>query len=74
MTPDPDDPQSSEHGLHAMLIVGYSDRQKAGGGPCGLCGPSVKLDINEIVFGQGRQSGHNVKFLYVAGWGRDRCS
>lgn len=27
-TPDPDDPQSSEHGLHAMLIVGYSDRQE----------------------------------------------
>ncbi|CAK9005228.1 unnamed protein product [Durusdinium trenchii] len=27
-TPDPDDPQSSEHGLHAMLIVGYNDRQE----------------------------------------------
>eukprot|EP00286_Rhodomonas_abbreviata_P023608 CAMPEP_0181315888 /NCGR_PEP_ID=MMETSP1101-20121128/15608_1 /TAXON_ID=46948 /ORGANISM="Rhodomonas abbreviata, Strain Caron Lab Isolate" /LENGTH=406 /DNA_ID=CAMNT_0023423111 /DNA_START=39 /DNA_END=1259 /DNA_ORIENTATION=+ len=27
-TPDPDDPKSAEHGLHAMLIVGYSDRQK----------------------------------------------
>mmetsp|Transcript_44107 Transcript_44107/g.103026 ORF Transcript_44107/g.103026 Transcript_44107/m.103026 type:complete len:415 (+) Transcript_44107:59-1303(+) len=26
-TPDPSDPQSSEHGLHAMLLVGYSDRQ-----------------------------------------------
>ena len=24
-TPDPDDPQSAEHGRHAMLIVGYSD-------------------------------------------------
>ena len=29
MTPDPSDPQSSEHGLHAMLIVGYNDRQEA---------------------------------------------
>lgn len=27
-TPDPSDPQSSEHGLHAMLIVGYNDRQE----------------------------------------------
>eukprot|EP00567_Pseudictyota_dubia_P014166 CAMPEP_0197437214 /NCGR_PEP_ID=MMETSP1175-20131217/4489_1 /TAXON_ID=1003142 /ORGANISM="Triceratium dubium, Strain CCMP147" /LENGTH=400 /DNA_ID=CAMNT_0042966675 /DNA_START=44 /DNA_END=1246 /DNA_ORIENTATION=- len=27
-TPDPDDPQSAEHGLHAMLIVGYSERQQ----------------------------------------------
>jgi len=27
-TPDPNDPQSSEHGLHAMLIVGYNDRQE----------------------------------------------
>lgn len=26
-TPDPSDPQSAEHGLHAMLIVGYNDRQ-----------------------------------------------
>jgi C1A family cysteine protease len=24
-TPDPNDPQSAEHGRHAMLIVGYSD-------------------------------------------------
>lgn len=24
--PDPSDPKSAEHGLHAMLIVGYSDR------------------------------------------------
>lgn len=24
-TPDPDDPKSAEHGLHAMLLVGYSD-------------------------------------------------
>lgn len=24
--PDPNDPKSAEHGLHAMLIVGYSDR------------------------------------------------
>mmetsp|Transcript_19549 Transcript_19549/g.32816 ORF Transcript_19549/g.32816 Transcript_19549/m.32816 type:complete len:431 (-) Transcript_19549:104-1396(-) len=28
VTPDVDDPQSAEHGLHAMLIVGYSDRQE----------------------------------------------
>ena len=35
MTPDPSDPQSSEHGLHAMLIVGYNDRQEASRmGPC----------------------------------------
>lgn len=27
-TPDPDDPQSASHGLHAMLIVGYSDHQQ----------------------------------------------
>ncbi|CAE7431312.1 unnamed protein product [Symbiodinium natans] len=27
-TPDPSDPQSSEHGLHAMLLVGYNDRQQ----------------------------------------------
>eukprot|EP00913_Durusdinium_trenchii_P003198 g2958.t1 len=27
-TPDPSDPQSAEHGLHAMLIVGYNDRQE----------------------------------------------
>ena len=27
-TPDPSDPKSAEHGLHAMLIVGYSDRQR----------------------------------------------
>ena len=27
-TPDPSDPQSAEHGLHAMLIVGYSDSNK----------------------------------------------
>ncbi|CAE7332450.1 unnamed protein product [Symbiodinium natans] len=27
-TPDPSDPKSSEHGLHAMLNVGYNDRQK----------------------------------------------
>jgi len=26
-TPDPNDPQSAEHGLHAMLIVGYSDTE-----------------------------------------------
>lgn len=26
-TPDPNDPQSAEHGLHAMLIVGYSDSE-----------------------------------------------
>lgn len=25
--PDPNDPQSASHGLHAMLIVGYNDRQ-----------------------------------------------
>lgn len=25
VTPDPNDPQSAEHGRHAMLIVGYSD-------------------------------------------------
>lgn len=28
MTPDVNDPQSAEHGLHAMLIVGYNDRQE----------------------------------------------
>lgn len=27
-TPDPDDPKSAEHGLHAMLMVGYSDKQE----------------------------------------------
>jgi hypothetical protein len=27
-TPNPDDPQSAEHGLHAMLIVGYSDLEE----------------------------------------------
>jgi hypothetical protein len=27
-TPDPDDPQSASHGLHAMLIVGYSEKQQ----------------------------------------------
>ena len=27
-TPDPNDPQSAEHGLHATLIVGYNDRQR----------------------------------------------
>ena len=27
-TPDPNDPQSASHGLHAMLIVGYNDRQR----------------------------------------------
>ena len=27
-TPDPNDPQSAEHGLHAMLIAGYCERQK----------------------------------------------
>mmetsp|Transcript_25652 Transcript_25652/g.42679 ORF Transcript_25652/g.42679 Transcript_25652/m.42679 type:complete len:512 (-) Transcript_25652:39-1574(-) len=27
-TPDPSDPKSAEHGLHAMLIVGYNDRQR----------------------------------------------
>ena len=26
-TPDPNDPQSASHGLHAMLLVGYNDRQ-----------------------------------------------
>eukprot|EP00604_Paraphysomonas_vestita_P003228 CAMPEP_0174821738 /NCGR_PEP_ID=MMETSP1107-20130205/9234_1 /TAXON_ID=36770 /ORGANISM="Paraphysomonas vestita, Strain GFlagA" /LENGTH=387 /DNA_ID=CAMNT_0016039073 /DNA_START=108 /DNA_END=1271 /DNA_ORIENTATION=+ len=26
-TPDPNDPKSAEHGLHAMLIVGYSDAE-----------------------------------------------
>ena len=26
-TPDPRDPKSAEHGLHAMLIVGYSDAE-----------------------------------------------
>ena len=25
-TPNPDDPKSAEHGLHAMLIVGYSEK------------------------------------------------
>jgi Papain family cysteine protease len=28
-TPDPSDPQSAEHGLHTMLIVGYSDHNEA---------------------------------------------
>mmetsp|Transcript_54406 Transcript_54406/g.124025 ORF Transcript_54406/g.124025 Transcript_54406/m.124025 type:complete len:366 (+) Transcript_54406:335-1432(+) len=28
-TPDPSDPQSASHGLHAMLMVGYSDREQA---------------------------------------------
>ena len=27
-TPDPSDPQSAEHGRHAMLIVGYSDNNQ----------------------------------------------
>lgn len=27
-TPDASDPRSASHGLHAMLIVGYNDRQK----------------------------------------------
>lgn len=27
-TPDPSDPKSAEHGLHAMLIVGYSDKEE----------------------------------------------
>jgi len=27
-TPNPDDPQSAEHGLHAMLLVGYSDHNQ----------------------------------------------
>jgi len=27
-TPNPDDPQSAEHGLHAMLLVGYNDRKQ----------------------------------------------
>mmetsp|Transcript_16122 Transcript_16122/g.20062 ORF Transcript_16122/g.20062 Transcript_16122/m.20062 type:complete len:405 (-) Transcript_16122:81-1295(-) len=27
-TPDPEDPESAAHGLHAMLIVGYSERQQ----------------------------------------------
>jgi len=27
-TPDPDDPKSAAHGLHAMLIVGYNARQE----------------------------------------------
>ncbi|KAL1525176.1 hypothetical protein AB1Y20_020046 [Prymnesium parvum] len=27
-TPNPDDPQSAEHGMHAMLIVGYMDREQ----------------------------------------------
>jgi len=27
-TPDASDPQSAEHGLHAMLLVGYNDRQQ----------------------------------------------
>ena len=26
-TPDPNDPRSASHGLHAMLLVGYNDRQ-----------------------------------------------
>lgn len=26
-TPDPSDPKAAEHGLHAMLLVGYNDRQ-----------------------------------------------
>ena len=45
-TPDPADPQSASHGLHAMLMVGYSDRQRvfivrnswgAGWGAGGYC-------------------------------------
>lgn len=28
LTPDPSDPQSAEHGRHAMLIVGYSENEK----------------------------------------------
>ena len=27
-TPDPDDPKSASHGLHAMLLVGYSDAEE----------------------------------------------
>jgi len=27
-TPDPADPKSAEHGLHAMLMVGYSDHER----------------------------------------------
>jgi len=27
-TPDPSNPKSAEHGLHAMLLVGYNDRQQ----------------------------------------------
>lgn len=27
-TPDPSDPKSAEHGLHAMLMVGYSDHER----------------------------------------------
>ncbi|KAL3896992.1 MAG: hypothetical protein SGPRY_013149, partial [Prymnesium sp.] len=27
-TPNPDDPQSAEHGMHAMLLVGYMDREQ----------------------------------------------
>eukprot|EP00288_Rhodomonas_lens_P019130 CAMPEP_0177715812 /NCGR_PEP_ID=MMETSP0484_2-20121128/14190_1 /TAXON_ID=354590 /ORGANISM="Rhodomonas lens, Strain RHODO" /LENGTH=398 /DNA_ID=CAMNT_0019227829 /DNA_START=38 /DNA_END=1234 /DNA_ORIENTATION=+ len=27
-TPNPDDPKSAEHGLHAMLLVGYCERQQ----------------------------------------------
>lgn len=27
-TPDPSDPKSAEHGMHAMLIVGYSDAEE----------------------------------------------
>mmetsp|Transcript_45921 Transcript_45921/g.71944 ORF Transcript_45921/g.71944 Transcript_45921/m.71944 type:complete len:350 (-) Transcript_45921:197-1246(-) len=27
-TPDPNDPKSAEHGLHAMLLVGYSNRSQ----------------------------------------------
>mmetsp|Transcript_45241 Transcript_45241/g.72856 ORF Transcript_45241/g.72856 Transcript_45241/m.72856 type:complete len:276 (-) Transcript_45241:167-994(-) len=27
-TPDPDDPKSAEHGLHAMLLVGYNERKQ----------------------------------------------
>ena len=31
-TPDASDPQSAEHGLHAMLLVGYNDRQQVAPG------------------------------------------
>ena len=29
-TPDPSDPKSAAHGLHAMLLVGYNDEQRVG--------------------------------------------